>query len=183
MLSPIQIMVPGSFTASSGERITFTEAMLRDCAAVYDPQTYEAPLVIGHPETGLPAYGWIGGVVFDGGALLAVPRTIAPELEDAVRAGQFQKVSGAFFLPDRANNPAPGHTYLQHVGFLGAASPAVKGLRPLSFADVAEDIRLPRGFLIDAKSAELHRRAVAFRKAHGGDYIAAVRAVCPGDQW
>ena len=29
----------------------------------------------------------------------------------------------------------PGKWYLRHVGFLGAAAPAVKGLKPVEFAD------------------------------------------------
>lgn len=183
MLAPIQVMMPGAFVSSSGQRVDFTETMLRDCAAIYDPLTYEAPIVVGHPENDAPAYGWISGLTFVGGVLLAMPHRVAPEMEEAVRAGHFKKVSGSFFLPDTENNPTPGYAYLRHVGFLGGAAPAVTALKPLSFSDRAEDIRLPGDFDSNAQRVELHRRAVSFRERHGGDYLTAVRAVCREDQW
>jgi hypothetical protein len=51
-----------------------------------------------------------------------------------VNAERFNRISASFFLPDAPNNPVRGAYYLRHVGFLGAAAPAVKGLRKPQFS-------------------------------------------------
>ncbi|OIO04834.1 MAG: hypothetical protein AUJ49_02085, partial [Desulfovibrionaceae bacterium CG1_02_65_16] len=53
---------------------------------------------------------------------------------------RFKKISASFYLPDSPANPAPGVFYLRHVGFLGAAAPAVKGLKPVAFAAGEEGV-------------------------------------------
>jgi len=52
----------------------------------------------------------------------------------ALKAKKFKKVSASFFAPDSAANPKPGSLYLRHVGFLGAAAPAVSGLQSVQFS-------------------------------------------------
>ena len=42
-------------------------------------------------------------------------------------------MSISLFLPKSSANPKPGKLYLKHVGFLGAAAPAVPGLKPVKF--------------------------------------------------
>lgn len=138
----LHIFKPGTFTATQGQTLTFSAQDLQATAHGYDPAKHEAPLVVGHPELNEPAYGWVKTLTFTDGALLAEPDQVMPEFAEMVHAGRFKKISAAFFTPTAPNNPTPGAYYLRHVGFLGAAAPAVKGLRPPRFAaaDAAQDI-------------------------------------------
>ena len=135
---PLQIFKPGRHTAMSGATLAFSESDLAASAAAYDPALFEAPIVVGHPKTDNPAYGWVKSLAFADGALDAEPSQVDPAFAELVEAGRYKKISAAFYAPDATNNPAPGVYYLRHVGFLGAAAPAVKGLRSPEFAD-AED--------------------------------------------
>lgn len=123
----------------SGETLSFSEADLAGAAAAYDPAAHEAPLVVGHPAQNAPAYGWVGAVAVRDGALVATPRQVEPAFAEMVQAGRFKKVSASFYRPGAAQNPKPEGWYLRHVGFLGAAAPAVKGLKEIEFADAAAD--------------------------------------------
>jgi hypothetical protein len=135
----LQIFKPGRQKASSGEDLSFTEADLRATVAAYDPQLHEAPLVVGHPKTDAPAYGWVKSLSFTGGSLEASPHQVDPEFAAMVNRGAFKNMSVRFYRPDSPRNPVPGVWYVQHIGFLGAVPPAVKGLRQAEFADSAED--------------------------------------------
>ncbi|MBF0094378.1 MAG: hypothetical protein HQL34_07535, partial [Alphaproteobacteria bacterium] len=131
----IEIFRPGTFTSRAGVELTFTEQDLRAVAAAYDPAVHEAPLVVGHPSHDAPAYGWITGLEFADGRLVATVGRLAPELATAVAEGRFRKVSPAFYPPTSKSNPKPGTLSLRHVGVLGAAPPACSGLKPLAFSD------------------------------------------------
>lgn len=139
-MKPFEIFRTGTHTATNGSTADFGEAMLADVVASYDPARHEAPLVVGHPKTDGPAYGWVRALEVRDGKLVAVPGDVADEFADLVKARRYAKVSASFFRPDAPNSPAPGHWYLRHVGFLGAAAPAVKGLRPIEFADAPEGV-------------------------------------------
>ena len=112
-------------------------AVLREIADSYDAELHEAPIVVGHPATNDPAYGWIGSLRVDSDGLHAVPSEIDPELAEMVAGGKFRKVSVALYGPDSPRNPTPGKWHLRHVGFLGAAPPVVKGLKPVELGEVA----------------------------------------------
>ncbi|MBN2751866.1 MAG: hypothetical protein JXQ84_04080, partial [Rhodospirillaceae bacterium] len=138
---PIQISRPGRHTATNGATLEFTDTTCADVAAVYDPAVHQAPLVVGHPKTDDPAYGWVQGLAFADGILQVTDvDQLDAAFADLVNAGRFKTVSASFYLPQSPNHPKPGHLYLKHVGFLGAAAPAVKGLKPVSFADDAETL-------------------------------------------
>lgn len=143
----------------NGEALSFGEAELQATAGAYDPALHEAPIVVGHPQADAPAYGWIAGLAFADGKLTATPSQIAPEFAELVGAGRFKKVSASFYKPDAAANPKPGAFYLRHVGFLGAQPPAVKGLKPIEFAD-GEDgtVTVEFGDYIDRSMARVLRR-------------------------
>ncbi len=68
----IHVFRAGTHTDSTGRTITFSEADLRDIAEVYDPSLHEAPLVICHPRTDDPAYGWVKRIEYVEGAGLYV---------------------------------------------------------------------------------------------------------------
>lgn len=139
-MRPIQIFKVGTHTASSGQTLTFSAADLAATAAAYDPAKFEAPLVVGHPALDDPAYGWVKELAYVNGALEAIPEQLDPEFADRVKAGRYKKISAAFFTPTAPSNPVPGVYSLRHVGFLGAAAPAVKGLRPPAFSSLEEGV-------------------------------------------
>jgi hypothetical protein len=133
--SEIEIFRAGTHAADDGRAWTFSEADLKAIAAGYDPLSSEAPIVIGHPQTDAPAYGWVASVSFSDGRLTITARDVEPQFAQMVKARRFTKRSAAFYTPEHPNNPKPGQWYLRHVGFLGAQPPAIKGLRELHFAD------------------------------------------------
>lgn len=156
----IEIFKPGRHTSMSGEVVEFSDADLRASAEAYDPSLHEAPLVVGHPKTDDPAYGWVQSVKYDG-ALGVVPHQVDAAFADMVNAGRFKKVSASFYKPDSPNNPKPGVYYIRHVGFLGAQPPAVKGLKSASFA-ASDDGVIEFGDWADAQSAGLWRKMREF---------------------
>ncbi len=135
-MKPIKIFKVGKHTSMQGIVKDYTRDMLATCVAAYNPQTHEAPLVVGHPKTEDPAMGWVDHLeLSDDGYLLAYPKQIDPEFAENVNAGKHNKISASFYLPDSPANPTPGKLYLRHVGFLGAELPAVKGLGTVQFAE------------------------------------------------
>lgn len=136
----IEVFRPGTFKPMEGDPITYSAADLRAIADAYDADGAPAPVVVGHPETDAPAFGWIRKLEYDAGAerLFAELGEIEPEFAGMVKAGRFRRVSMAFFSPQASHNPVPGTWYPKHVGFLGAAAPAVSGLKPAHFAAAAD---------------------------------------------
>jgi hypothetical protein len=137
----LQIFKAGRHTAMSGAVLEFSESHLAACANAYDPAKHEAPIVVGHPRTDGPAYGWVKGLGLKAGiGLEAEPHQVDPAFAEMVAAGRYKKISASFFTPDSPSNPVPGVYYLRHVGFLGAQPPAVKGLRNPEFAESDEGV-------------------------------------------
>lgn len=134
---PIEVFRTGEFADMTGGKHTITETTLSDLASGYDRNLSPAPVVVGHPQTDAPAYGWVEGLYVQGGILKATLEDTAAEFADMVKAGRYKRVSISMFLPKHAANPKPGSFYLKHVGFLGATAPAVPGLKPVRFADDA----------------------------------------------
>lgn len=137
-LPTIAILRPGTFTDIHGTKVTFSAADVRDIAASYDAVSDPAPLVVGHPKIDAPAYGWVGGLTLQGDELVATPSQVNPAFAEIVRDGAYRKVSAKFYAPTSPANPKPGTYYLQHIGFLGAAAPAIKGLGTVSFSEDAD---------------------------------------------
>ncbi len=134
-MKKIEIFKAGSWTSAEGQTIRFTERDLQRTAAAYDPAKFDAPLVLGHPKTDDPAYGWVKRLSYAAGKLFAEIDDLEPAFSEAVSKKRYKKISASFYAPAHPGNPVPGTYYLRHVGFLGAAAPAVKGLKPVSFAD------------------------------------------------
>ncbi|MEG8946610.1 hypothetical protein [Rosettibacter firmus] len=119
------IFKTGKHTDSSGNTREWTEADLDKIVENYDPKKHEAPIVIGHPKTNAPAFGWIEKLKRVGDTLYALPKQLANEFVEMVNKGLFKKRSISLY-PDGT---------LRHVGFLGAQPPAVKGLPDVEFKD------------------------------------------------
>jgi len=146
MTKPLHIFRAGRHTAMSGQSFEFSEAEVEAVAAAYDPALHEAPIVVGHPRTDAPAYGWVKSLRAEGAELFAEPDQVEPAFAEMVRAGRFKRISASFYPPKASANPAPGSYYLKHVGFLGAQPPAVKGLKAAEFADDGEAVTLELDF-------------------------------------
>lgn len=136
----IEVFRSGRHTAMSGDVLSFSESDLQASVAAYDPDVFEAPLVVGHPKVNAPAYGWVRSLSASNGLMSAEPHQVNPDFAEMVSAGSFKKISASFYSPDSKQNPVPGVYYLRHVGFLGAQAPAVKGLKSAEFADAEDDI-------------------------------------------
>jgi hypothetical protein len=136
----LEIFKAGKHTAMNGSTLSFSEGDVAASVKAYNPNIHEAPLVIGHPKTDAPAYGWVKGLLGNTGLMQAIPYQVDPAFAEMVNAGKFKKMSASFYTPDSPINPVPGVYYLKHVGFLGAQAPAVKGLKPASFGESEEGV-------------------------------------------
>lgn len=125
----IKIFKAGTFKDSTGTEHSYTVEDLDNMVTLYNEQPEEAkrqaPHVYGHPKDNSPAHGWVGSLKRQGKFLLASCEQMATDFVDAVNRGEY-KFRSASFYPNGL---------LRHVGWLGAAQPAVPGLGEVSFAD------------------------------------------------
>ena len=133
-MKPFEIFRTGDHRTSAGAAFAADAALLQDIADNYNASVSEAPIVVGHPKTDAPAYGWIESFSVDGDRLVAHPRQVEAQFAQMVEDGRFKKRSISLYPPTAASNPVPGTHYPRHVGFLGAAAPAISGLRDVEFA-------------------------------------------------
>lgn len=134
----IPIMKVGKHTDNKGNVVEFSAADLKEIATFYNPKDHEAPLVIGHPKTDAPAYGWAQKLEFDESInqLVAFADINAPEFSEAIDKQFYKKISASFYPKDSPQNPVQGKAFgLRHIGFLGAVPPSIKGLDALRTAD------------------------------------------------
>ncbi len=102
-----------------------TKEVLTQVAENFNPQLHEPPITLGHvtkDHNEKPAMGWIDGVKVVGDRLLAKGSQIWNQFDGMVRDGRFKKRSiGLRFNAEKK-------PFLHHLAFLGATSPAVKGM-------------------------------------------------------
>ena len=146
----IQIFETGKHTDSAGRTRKWSESDLEKIVDNFDAET-SAPAVIGHPSTDSPAWGWVDKLKVEAGKLFAAFRDLVPEFEEAVLKKMY---------PNRSVSLRPvasGGHQLRHVGFLGAAAPAVQGMeRILGFE--ARDDDLVIEFSLDRFEGNVLRR-------------------------
>lgn len=123
----IEIFRAGTQTDSRGRARTWTPAELDQIVANHTADADKAPVVIGHPKNDSPAYGWVAGLKRAGDSLLAKLRDVEPTFAKMVAEKRF---------PNRSVAIVPGDNgfILRHIGWLGAAAPAIDGLKPVEFA-------------------------------------------------
>jgi hypothetical protein len=124
----IEIFRAGDYS-KTGKGVIRPEDLARVVKS-YDPTYHEAPLTVGHPADNKPAFGWIDGLMADGGTLLAREKQVDPNFNEARKAGRYKKRSAAFYTDENGNI-----TGLRHVAYLGAMPPEVKGLQDVAFND------------------------------------------------
>jgi hypothetical protein len=136
----IYFLKEGIFSDSSRTKDRYTQQDLQEIARSYNPEVFEAPIVIGHTEDlskmfmndKAPSFGWVKKVGVDKDGLYALA-DLAPELEDVISRDvpPYKYVSAALYENDNVHNPTPGKRYLRHIAFLGAQPPAIKGLEKM----------------------------------------------------
>jgi hypothetical protein len=119
----IEIFRTGLHSDSSGTSTNYQLDDLQNIAKNYNDtisnsENLLAPLVKGHPKDDAPAHGWIEKLAIRGDILLAKIKELSGEMASQIKNGMYKKVSISL---NKDNS-------LRHVGLLGAASPAVKGL-------------------------------------------------------
>lgn len=111
--------------------------LIKRAINTFDAKYHEPPLVLGHPEHDKPAYGWVESLKVGQectqdkppvNVLYAKFKDVQSDFTKLIQDGLYKKRSASFYPDGR----------LRHVGFLGAASPAVKGLANVKFNEVDE---------------------------------------------
>jgi TolA-binding protein len=128
-----EIFKTGTHTSDKGLTKEYSLDDLNFIAQSYNPSEDEAPIVIGHPLDNSPAYGWISSleVTEDGKLVADAPDDkLHPDFLNAVQEGRYKKRSISL-TPDGK---------LRHVGFLGGAAPAVKGLADIQFSQPSSTV-------------------------------------------
>lgn len=129
----VEIFKTGKHKDSKGREEEYKEETLEKIANIYNSKvqqdnSYEAPVVLGHPKNNEPAFGWVERLKRSGEKLLAKLKDLSDEFIKELKDKRYRKVSMSIY-PD---------LMLRHIGFLGAAQPAIKGLKPIIFDSNSE---------------------------------------------
>ena len=153
-----ELVIMDVFKAGEYPQGKYTLEDLYKIAESYDPAYHEAPVVVGHPSDNEPAFGWVKKLFVDGDTLYAEAE-LHPALVEMIKQGLYKKKSISLYeFPD-------GRKYLRHIGLLGAAPPAVKGLQDVTFKKDEEAERIVE---IDFESLEeLRKKQLERAKKYG----------------
>lgn len=153
----VDIFTTGTHTDNKGRKHVIDDKFLEQVVANFDSNLHEPPAVIGHPQTNNPAFGWVCAQRVHEGRLQVQFCDVDSAFAEMVRDGKFKKRSASFYL-DADAAPGGRAPSLQHVGFLGAKPPAVKGLRDIQFnegdAITFETINFSEGESMDEKDVQ-----------------------------
>src|SRR5574338_529653 len=128
-----EIFKTGTHTSDKGIQKEYSLDDLNFIAQSYNPTEDEAPIVIGHPIDNSPAYGWVSSleVTEDGKLVADAPdEKLHPDFLSAVQEGRYKKRSISLTPEGK----------LRHIGFLGGAAPAVKGLADIQFSQPSSTV-------------------------------------------
>jgi hypothetical protein len=130
----IEIFRAGHHVDSKGRPCSFTQADL-DQVVMNNAKLGPAPLVLGHPKHDDPSFGWTHELKREGDSLFMKAGEVHPDFAASVKSGAYRNRSVHVF-PDKAHG-----WRLRHVGWLGAAAPAIDltPIRPAQFAAPEED--------------------------------------------
>ncbi|MCF6270985.1 MAG: hypothetical protein L3J41_14830 [Melioribacteraceae bacterium] len=120
----LEIFKVGKHTSSNGITKDYT---LDDLNQIVSNHSEPTPIVVGHPKTNSPAFGWIKSLFVKEDSLFAEASDIVPEFLELVKQKIYPNRSASF-----ATNE-DGTLQLRHVGFLGGTLPSVKGLEDILF--------------------------------------------------
>ena len=130
----VEAFKAGTHTDAGGSTQEWTDADLDDIAskAMAQIATKPIPVCIGHPSDNSPAYGWVESIKRVGNKLKAKLCELNPNFVEALKSGTFKGRSISLYDDNR----------VRHLGFLGAAQPAVEGLNPLKFSESKDHFKL-----------------------------------------
>jgi hypothetical protein len=122
----VDVFRGGTHTDSGGDTHEWTSDDLDTIVNLYNNQVegnkHTAPVVLGHPETDSPSFGWVESLKKEGLILKAKLVELSEDLINGIKQGAYKFQSIALYP----------NLLLRHLGILGAVPPAVKGLKPLS---------------------------------------------------
>ena len=121
-----EIFKVGKHTSSNG---TTKDYSLDDVQSIINNHTEPTPIVVGHPKTDSPAFGWIKNLFLKGESLFAEATDLVPEFLELLKQKVYKNRSVSL------KQLEDGTFSLNHVGFLGGVLPAVKGLQELNLSD------------------------------------------------
>lgn len=128
----VEVFAAGTHTDAKGKTRTWTEADLDQMVSNFN-EAHPFPLVIGHPKTDSPAFGWGKAVKRAGQKLLAQFSQVPEAVEKAAESGAYRNRSAKIAKTDAGYK-------LVHVGLLGATPPAIEGLEAVyNAADEGEE--------------------------------------------
>lgn len=127
------------FSAGKWNGDDYTDADIDHIVAAFEHTGWEPPLKLGHNgeqekalmQDGQPALGWVGRVYKQGGKLLADFKEVPSKLYEAMKRGNYKRVSSEIYW----NYTANGKTFprvLKAVALLGADIPAVTNLESIA---------------------------------------------------
>lgn len=124
----IEVFRAGTHTDSKGRSCTFTEADLDQM--VTNVALGSVPAVLGHPKHNDPSYAWVkpGGAKREGASLFVKFEDINPDFQAGVDSGAYRNRSVSVYQGKDVG------WRMAHVGWLGAAPPAIDGLAPLNYS-------------------------------------------------
>lgn len=127
----VEVFKAGTHTDSKGRQITFSHVDVDQMIANH--QLGAAPAVIGHPKDTAPAYAQVEEYKREGDSLFAKFTKINPAFEAGVESGAYFNRSVSVFKDGQRG------WRVRHVGWLGAAPPAIDGLQPVEFSAADEN--------------------------------------------
>lgn len=112
----------------SGTEVTFSEADITALAERVQSQIsggFTPPLVLGHPRSDSPRVGGVFDAKAENGSLYLKVDELTPEFAESCYKGEYKYTSVSLYKDGG----------LRHLGVLGGANPAVKGLEAFAFGE------------------------------------------------
>lgn len=121
-----EVFPAGTHTDSVGKTKTWTEADIDQMVANFNAND-KVPFVIGHPKSNAPAWGW-SELKRDGKKLMAKASEVHSTFQKWADEGHIRNRSVKIVATPKGYKVA-------HIGFLGAAAPAIEGMESLYSAN------------------------------------------------
>ena len=125
-----EIFRVGTHTDSNGRKKDWTNEDLETIKTNFLTKNPDVPICCGHPKSNSPAYGWTDKMKVESGKLFATFKNVQESFKEAYDQGLFKTRSLSL-----TSDLIP-----RHIAFLGAQSPAIKGMEKFCFEECGDDI-------------------------------------------
>lgn len=119
-LNWFEIFRAGEHTDSNGKTAEFSQTDLQSVVSNFKKRS--SPLVVGHPKTDDPAWGWAEELKIEGDTLYAKAEEVDADFAEAVEKARYPNRSVRLRKTDNGYE-------LGHIGFLGGKPPAIDGMQ------------------------------------------------------